>query len=65
MAAPETMEGLRLGFQRLLRERSLSRGEYCDLTFIEFETDAELYEYLQEVYVFLFLKGEQAPRPPD
>ncbi|MCX4748165.1 hypothetical protein OG455_22070 [Kitasatospora sp. NBC_01287] len=58
-------EDVRSMLDGLLAERSLSRGEYCDLTFIEFETDDDLYTYLQQVYNFFFLGSEQAPLPPD
>jgi hypothetical protein len=56
---------LREEFKNLLTERTMTRGQYCDLTFVEFETDGDMYEYLQKVYDFFFLGRIEAPLIPD
>ncbi|MFD7447977.1 hypothetical protein [Kitasatospora sp. NPDC059827] len=58
-------DAFRLSFERLLAERSMTPGEFCDHTFIEFETAEEMYGYLAKVYAYFFLDAEEAPIPPD
>ncbi|MGW3042915.1 hypothetical protein ACWC9T_23365 [Kitasatospora sp. NPDC001159] len=55
----------RESFERLLTERSMTRGEFCLNTWIDFETDEEMYDYLAKVHAYLFLDAEEVPIPPD
>ncbi|WP_431678108.1 hypothetical protein [Kitasatospora sp. KL5] len=58
-------DDLRQMFDFVLQERPLSHGGYCDMTFIDFESDDELYAYLRKVYDYLFLDSGEVPVPPD
>ncbi|MER7843480.1 hypothetical protein ABTZ03_05955 [Kitasatospora sp. NPDC096077] len=62
---PNWSERLRKLFDELLTERTATRGEFCDHTFIEFETDEEMYAYLEEVRAYLFLGATEIPLAPD
>ncbi|MFE5583701.1 hypothetical protein [Kitasatospora sp. NPDC056531] len=55
----------REGFERMLAERRMTRGEFCLNTWIDFETDEEMYDYLAKVHAYLFLDAEEVPIPPD
>ncbi|MFJ2190927.1 hypothetical protein ACIOJE_23855 [Kitasatospora sp. NPDC087861] len=52
-------------FERMLTERNMTRGEFCETTWIDFETDEEMYAYLEKVHAFLFLDRGEVPLPPD
>ncbi|MER7843482.1 hypothetical protein ABTZ03_05965 [Kitasatospora sp. NPDC096077] len=58
-------EDVERSLARTIAERSMTPGEYCDLTFIEFETDEEMYAYLEKLHAFLFLDQGELPLPPD
>jgi len=64
-SVPEWGESIRREFQQVLAERSISAAEYCDMTWVEFESDDALYEYLGKVFDYLFGGGDQVPLPPD
>ncbi|MFE6056194.1 hypothetical protein ACFQ6N_36065 [Kitasatospora sp. NPDC056446] len=49
----------------MLTERTMTRGEYCERTWIDFESDEEMYAYLEKVYAYLFLDSDELPVPPD
>ncbi|MFE3873350.1 hypothetical protein ACFXPX_02995 [Kitasatospora sp. NPDC059146] len=57
-------DALRLSFERLLAERSMTPGEFCLNTWLDFETEEEMYDYLAKVHAYLFLDAEEAPVPP-
>ncbi|MFJ2190925.1 hypothetical protein ACIOJE_23845 [Kitasatospora sp. NPDC087861] len=52
-------------FGRMLAERNMTRGEYCENTWIDFDTDEEMYEYLEKLHAYLFLDQGDFPLPPD
>lgn len=52
-------------FDSVLGKWLLSHGEYCDMTFVDFASDDELYAYLRKVYDYLFLDSGEVPVPPD
>ncbi|MFG3225393.1 hypothetical protein ACGF07_11535 [Kitasatospora sp. NPDC048194] len=58
-------EDVQQRFERMLAERNMTRGEYCELTWIDFETDEEMYEYLEKLHAYLFLDQGELPLPPD
>jgi hypothetical protein len=60
-AAAETQEGLR----ELLRTRELSTVDYANMTHVEFDSEEELYSYLQNVYNYVFLGTTDFPNLPD
>jgi hypothetical protein len=62
--SPAYAESLRQGFVGLLESRELSAGDYDGMTHVEFETDDELYGYLQAVFEFLFQGAQASPQPP-
>ncbi|MFD7447978.1 hypothetical protein [Kitasatospora sp. NPDC059827] len=65
MSNPVWGEELQKWFTQLFAERDLTRGEYCELTWVEFETDEEMYAYLEKVRAYLLLGSEEVPIPPD
>jgi hypothetical protein len=60
-AEAETQEGLR----ELLRTRELSTVDYANMTHVEFDSEEELYSYLQNVYNYVFLGTTDFPNLPD
>ncbi|MFJ4187503.1 hypothetical protein [Kitasatospora sp. NPDC089509] len=62
---PAWGEDLQRWFTQLFEERDLTRGEYCELTWVEFETDEEMYAYLEKLHTYLFLDQGELPLPPD
>ncbi|MER5867342.1 hypothetical protein [Kitasatospora sp. NPDC002040] len=64
-SAPEWGESIRREFAQVISERPLSVAQYCDMTWVEFESDDALYEYLGKVFEYLFVGGDQVPLPPD
>ncbi|MEV7596722.1 hypothetical protein AB0O91_04965 [Kitasatospora sp. NPDC089797] len=58
-------DDLRRWFTQLFEGRDLTRGEYCELTWVEFGTDEEMYAYLEKIHAFLFLDQGEFPLPPD
>ncbi|MFJ2190926.1 hypothetical protein ACIOJE_23850 [Kitasatospora sp. NPDC087861] len=65
VSSPAWRERLKEIFEQLLTERSTTAGRFCDFTFIEFETDDDMYVYLTKVHAYLFLDAEEVPIPPD
>ncbi|MEV8093986.1 hypothetical protein [Kitasatospora sp. NPDC085879] len=63
--APEWGESIKREFSRVLETKELSVGQYCEATWVDFESEAELYAYLGKVYQYLFLNAEEVPLPPD
>lgn len=55
---PAYANSLKEGFEELLATRELSVGDYDGLTHVEFESDEDLYEYLQGMYDYLFNNAE-------
>lgn len=63
---PEFVDAVREGLAELIKSRELSVADYDDLTQgIEFEDEDSLYEYLGEMYEYLFGEREQQPLPPE
>jgi hypothetical protein len=60
-AEAETEEGLR----ELLRTRELSTLDYAKMTYVDFNSEEELYSYLQEVYDYVFRGAADFPALPD
>ncbi|MFH8382015.1 hypothetical protein ACH4E7_13855 [Kitasatospora sp. NPDC018058] len=58
-------DALRRGFERMLAEQTMTRGEFCENTWLDFETDEEMYEYLKKIHAYLFLDQGEPPQPPD
>jgi hypothetical protein len=52
------------GLSELLRTRELTIREYVDMTGVDFDSEGELYDYLQKVYNYLFLGSNEAPMIP-
>ncbi|MEV6212760.1 hypothetical protein [Kitasatospora sp. NPDC051914] len=63
--APEWGKSIKWEFSRVLGTKELSAERFCDLTFVDFESDDELYAYLRKVYDYLFLDSGEVPVPPD
>ncbi|QKW06203.1 hypothetical protein HUT18_07090 [Streptomyces sp. NA04227] len=57
--------GVREGFAEVLRECSMTLGEYERLTEIEFPDDDSLYAYLEDMNAYLFEGREEQPAPPE
>ncbi|MFD0527971.1 hypothetical protein ACFQ1I_13845 [Kitasatospora arboriphila] len=64
-SAPEWGESIKREFSRVLEAKELSVGQYCETTWVDFESEAELYAYLGKVYRYLFLGADEVPLPPD
>jgi len=58
-ARGEWAERFRSNFEHVLAERQLTALEYEDRTEVSFDTDAELFEYLEKIYQYLFYEGPQ------
>ncbi|MBB1253802.1 hypothetical protein H3146_10550 [Streptomyces sp. OF3] len=58
------MNAVRSEFAELIRERCLSVADYEGLTSVEFESEAELYLYLGDMFEHLFGDGRAKPVPP-
>ncbi|MEM7212576.1 MAG: hypothetical protein AAF479_11905 [Pseudomonadota bacterium] len=56
-AKPEFRASIEEKFRRVLENRPLSAQEWEDGNNVDFDDDAELYEYLKRVYLFLFEAG--------
>ncbi|MFE1322653.1 hypothetical protein [Kitasatospora phosalacinea] len=65
VSVPEWGESIRREFARALSERPFSVVRYSDMTLLDFESEDALYAYLEGVFDYLFLDGEQAPLPPE
>ncbi|MFJ4472354.1 hypothetical protein ACIP2X_33375 [Streptomyces sp. NPDC089424] len=59
------VRGVRCGLEDVLRARELTVGDYEGLTDIAFDDENTLYEYLTEMYRYLFEAGGSQPLPPD
>ena len=44
-------------FQRVIRDRLITMKEHARLTDIDFETDDELFAYLQKIFDYLYKDG--------
>ncbi|MFG2842792.1 hypothetical protein ACGF12_06400 [Kitasatospora sp. NPDC048296] len=58
-------DALRRSFERMLAEQTMTCGEFCENTWLDFETDEEMYEYLGKIHAYLFLGQGEPPLPPD
>ncbi|MGX8904218.1 hypothetical protein ACR820_02880 [Streptomyces netropsis] len=58
------VEAVRVGLATVLENRELSVEAYDDLSCIEFENEEILYEYLQNMYDYLFGDLPEQPLPP-
>ncbi|MFC5724749.1 hypothetical protein ACFP1Z_31830 [Streptomyces gamaensis] len=59
------VNNVRSGLEEILRDRSLTVGEYEGLTAIEFPDEDTLYKYLEDMYAFLFEGRPEQPEPPE
>ena len=59
-AEAETEEGLR----ELLMTRELTTLDWLELTDVEFDSEDELYDYLQKLYDYLYRGSEVLPEIP-
>ncbi|MFI6687495.1 hypothetical protein [Streptomyces sp. NPDC050485] len=59
------VQNVQIGLSEVLRERSLTVADYERLTDIEFPDPDTLYEYLREIYAYLFEGLSQQPSPPE
>jgi hypothetical protein len=60
----DAVESLKKNFAELLATRELTALDYGYMTYAEFESDEDLYTYLQAVYEYLFNDAENEPGPP-
>lgn len=60
----DAVESLKKEFADLLATRELTALDYGYITYAEFESDEDLYAYLQSVYEYLFNDAEIEPGPP-
>ncbi len=58
-ARGEWAERFRSNIEYVLAKRELTALEYEDRTEVSFDTDAELFEYLEKLYQYLFYNGVQ------
>ncbi|WP_369216037.1 hypothetical protein [Streptomyces flavofungini] len=61
----EYVDAVRVDLASVLRTRSLSVADYERLTDIEFADTESLYNYLGEMYEYLFEDRQQQPAPPE
>jgi hypothetical protein len=61
----EYVRAVRQGFDDLLLSHELTTRDYERLTGIEFDNEELLYEYLHDVYRYLFEDQRDQPAPPD
>jgi hypothetical protein len=59
-AEAETEAGLR----KLLSGRELTTLDWLNMTGVEFDSEADLYRYLQKLYDYLFRGAEELPEIP-
>jgi hypothetical protein len=60
-AEAETKEGLR----ELVRTRELTTLDWLNMTDVEFQSEDELYDYLQKMYDYLFRGSKELPEIPE
>ncbi|WP_432138679.1 MULTISPECIES: hypothetical protein [unclassified Streptomyces] len=61
----EYVNGVRTGLETALRTREISPADYEHLTDIEFDNEDDLYEYLRDLYQYLFEGRDRQPIPPN
>jgi hypothetical protein len=60
----EFREEVESGLRELLRSRELTLREYVDMTGVDFDSERELYDYLQKVCNYLFRGSDEIPLIP-
>jgi hypothetical protein len=60
----DAVASLKESVAELLATRELTALDYGYVTYAEFESDEDLYAYLQAVYEYLFNGAENEPEPP-
>ncbi|MEU1116301.1 MULTISPECIES: hypothetical protein [unclassified Streptomyces] len=63
--AESYVQSVRSGLAEILRDRTLTVGDYERLTNIEFPDVDSLYEYLEQLSAYLFEDGPNQPLPPE
>lgn len=53
------------GLRELLRTRELTTLDWLRMTHVEFDSEDELYSYLQKMYDYLFRGSEELPEIPE
>lgn len=62
---PEFQRDVKEAFADLLAKKYLTVKDYFELTLYSFDTEEQMYEYLGNVYAFLYKNLEQQPYLPD
>jgi hypothetical protein len=52
------------GLRELLQTRELTAADWVKMTDVEFDSDDDLYRYLQKLYDYLFSGAEDPPQIP-
>ncbi|MFE9253423.1 hypothetical protein [Streptomyces sp. NPDC007088] len=60
----ERLTALRRSFRALIDQRSMRLPDWARTTDTDFETEEELYNYLQECYAYLFEGAATFPEAP-
>jgi hypothetical protein len=59
-----TRDEVEAGLQELLRTRDLTILDWENLNYVAFDSEDDLYRYLQKVYDYIFRDAEEAPELP-
>jgi hypothetical protein len=53
------------GLRELLRTREITTRDWIKMTYVAFDSEEELYGYLQKMYDYLFHGAEELPEIPE
>jgi hypothetical protein len=53
------------GLREILRTRELTTLDWIKMTHVDFDSEEELYSYLQKMYDYLFRGSEELPEIPE
>jgi hypothetical protein len=59
-----TRHEVEAGLRELLRTRELTALDWENLNYVAFDSEDDLYRYLQKVYDYIFRDAEEAPELP-
>ena len=62
--ASSTRDEVDAGLRELLATRELSTLDWMRMNYVAFDSEDDLYRYLQKVYDYIFRDAEEAPELP-
>lgn len=61
---PEVLASIKENFKALIEERQLTLREFSMINDLDFDTEDDLYAFLQRAYEYLFEDASNPPTPP-